>query len=178
MNTTRIFAVSVAVATICATAVGQGKDDFMRQQAYAEMQRVSGQVDVLQNNLGDLQNRVSKLEDGGDAKGLRQEIDALKAELASLRRELQSQRGEIVKDLSGRLKDIQKSMTPPSPPPQPQRPAKPAYTGPCKEYVVEGGDTLSLIASAFGTTVSKLKEMNNLKSDNLRIGQKLLVPAK
>ena len=178
MNTTRMFAVSVAVATICATAVGQGKDDFMRQQAYAEMQRVSGQVDVLQNNLGDLQDRVSKLEGGGDAKGLRQEIDALKAELASLRRELQSQRGEIVKDLSGRLKDIQKSMTPPSPPPQPQRPAKPAYTGPCKEYVVEGGDTLSLIASAFSTTVSKLKEMNNLKSDNLRIGQKLLVPAK
>lgn len=178
MNTTRIFAVSAAVAAMCATVVGQGKDDFMRQQAYAEMQRVSGQVDVLQNNLGDLQDRVSKLEGGGDAKGLRQEIDALKAELASLRRELQSQRGEIVKDLSGRLKDIQKSMTPPSPPPQPQRPAKPAYTGPCKEYVVEGGDTLSLIASAFNTTVSKLKEMNNLKSDNLRIGQKLLVPAK
>lgn len=178
MNTTRMFAVSVAVAAMFATAVGQGKDDFMRQQAYAEMQRVSGQVDVLQNNLGDLQDRVSKLEGGGDAKGLRQEIDALKAELASLRRELQSQRGEIVKDLSGRLKDIQKSMTPPSPPPQPQRPAKPAYTGPCKEYVVEGGDTLSLIASAFNTTVSKLKEMNNLRSDNLRIGQKLLVPAK
>jgi LysM repeat protein len=170
------FAVSVAVAAMCATAVAQGKDDFMRQQAYAEMQRVSGQVDVLQNNLGDLQNRVSKLESGGDAKGLRQEIDALKAELAALRHELQSQRGEIVKDLSGRLKDIQKSMTPPPPPPQPPKPAKPAYTGPCKEYVVESGDTLSLIASAFNTTVSKLKEMNNLKSDNLRIGQKLLVP--
>ena len=177
MNTIKTFAVSAAVVTMCATAVGQGRDDFMRQQTYAEMQRVSGQVDVLQNNLGDLQDRVSKLEGGGDSKGLRQEIDALRAELASLRRELQSQRGEIVKDLSGRLKDIQKSMTPPAPP-QPQRPAKPAYTGPCKEYVVEGGDTLSLIASAFNTTVSKLKEMNNLRSDNLRIGQKLLVPAK
>ena len=177
MNAIKGFAVSAAVAAMCATAVGQGKEDFMRQQAYAEMQRVSGQVDVLQSNLGDLQSRVSKLEGGGDAKGLRQEIDALKAELAALRRELQSQRGEIVRDLSGRLKDIQKTIAPPSLPAQP-KPAKPAYTGPCKEYVVEGGDTLSLIASAFNTTVSKLKEMNNLKSDNLRIGQKLLVPAK
>ena len=177
MNAIKGFAVSAAVVAMCATAVGQGKEDFMRQQAYAEMQRVSGQVDVLQSNLGDLQSRVSKLEGGGDAKGLRQEIDALKAELAALRRELQSQRGEIVRDLSGRLKDIQKTIAPPAPPPQP-KPAKPAYTGPCKEYVVEGGDTLSLIASAFNTTVSKLKEMNNLRSDNLRIGQKLLVPAK
>ena len=178
MNAMKGFAVSAAVAAMCATAVGQGRDDFMRQQAYAEMQRVSGQVDVLQSNLGDLMSRVSKLEGGGDAKGLRQEIDALKAELAALRRELQSQRGEIVKDLSGRLKDIQKTMAPPAPPPTPSKPAKPAYTGPCKEYVVEGGDTLSLIATAFNTTVSKLKEMNNLKNDNLRIGQKLLVPAK
>ena len=37
MNTTRMFAVSAVVAAMCATAVGQGKDDFMRQQAYAEM---------------------------------------------------------------------------------------------------------------------------------------------
>lgn len=177
MDSMKVLTVSAAVAAMCATAVGQGRDDFMRQQAYAEMQRVSGQVDVLQSNLGDLQSRVSKLEGGGDAKGLRQEIDALKAEIAALRREMQSQRGEIVKDLSGRLKDIQKSMTPPPPPPPP-RPAKPSYTGPCKEYVVESGDTLSLIASAFNTTVQNLKSMNNLKGDNLRVGQKLLVPGK
>lgn len=175
MNAVNGFAVFAAVAAMCATAVGQGRDDFMRQQAYAEMQRVSGQVDILQTNLGDLQSRVGKLEGGGDAKGLRQEIDALKAEVAALRRELQNQRGEIVKDLSGRIQKIQAAQTPPPPPP---KPAKPAYTGPCKEYSVESGDTLSLIASAFNTTVSKLKEMNNLKSDNLRIGQKLFVPAK
>ena len=177
MDSMKMLTVSAAFAALCTTAAGQARDDFMRQQAYAEMQRVSGQVDVLQSNLGDLQTRVGRLEGGGDAKGLRQEIDALKAEIAALRREMQSQRGEIVKDLSGRLKDIQKTMTPPAPPPPP-RPAKPAYTGPCKEYVVESGDTLSLIASAFNTTVQNLKSMNGLKSDNLRIGQKLLVPGK
>ena len=40
------------------------------------------------------------------------------------------------------------------------------------------GDNLSLIARAFCTTVDKIKEMNSLKSDNLRIGQKLMVPKK
>ena len=148
----------------------------MRQQAYAEMQRVAGQVDVLQTNLGDLQRRIGKLEGGGDAKGLRQEIDALKAEVAGLRREIQNQRSEIVRELSSKFSAMIKASTPPpAPPPQP---AKPAYTGPCKEYVVESGDTLSLIASAFNTKVSVIKSMNNLKSDTLRPGQKLLVPKK
>ncbi len=174
-KTTEMVVVATACLAVCAAAKAQGKDDFMRQQAYAEMQRVSGQVDVLQSNLSDLQRRISRLEGGGDAKGLRQEIDALKAEVAGLRRELQSQRGEIVRDLSGRIAKIQAASTPPPPPPPP-RPAKPAYTGPCKEYVVESGDTLSVIASAFNTKVSVLRSMNNLKSDNLRVDQKILVP--
>ena len=137
---------------------------------------MSGQVDVLQSNLGDLQRRLGKLEGGGDTRGLRQEIDALKASVAELRREMQNQRGEIVRELSAKFAAMIKASTPPPPPPPPPRPAKPAYTGPCKEYVVESGDTLSLIASAFNTTVAKLKEMNNLKGNNLRVGQKLLVP--
>ena len=41
---------------------------------------------------------------------------------------------------------------------------------------MKAGDTLSLIAEAFGTTVPKIKEMNGLKSDMLRIGQKIMVP--
>ena len=45
-------------------------------------------------------------------------------------------------------------------------------------YTVQKGDTLSLVAQAFGTTVGKLKEMNNLHSDMLRVGQKLTVPDK
>lgn len=44
-------------------------------------------------------------------------------------------------------------------------------------YVVKGGDTLYSIASRYGLTVNKLKDINNLNSDNLSIGQKLLVPS-
>lgn len=44
-------------------------------------------------------------------------------------------------------------------------------------YVVEKGDTLYSIAKKYSTTVSKIKEINNLKSDTLSIGQELIIPS-
>ena len=45
------------------------------------------------------------------------------------------------------------------------------------EYVVAQGDTLSRIASRKKSTVAAIKKENSLKSDSLRIGQKLKIPA-
>lgn len=42
-------------------------------------------------------------------------------------------------------------------------------------YIVKKGDTLSAIAKRNKTTVAKIKKANGLKSDNLRIGQKLKI---
>ena len=170
----RIRIVATAAAGMAAlTALSQGRESFVQQQAYAEMQRVSGQVDVLQNNFDDLHRRVSSIERGNGTQELKQEIEALKASVAELRRQLQSQREAIVKDLTGRIKTIQAAQTPPPPP---KETPKKVVVGPHREYEVKAGDTLSLIAEAFGTTVSKIKEMNGLKSDMLRIGQKIMVP--
>jgi membrane-bound lytic murein transglycosylase D len=44
-------------------------------------------------------------------------------------------------------------------------------------YKVKSGDSLGLIASKHGTTVAKLKQLNQLKSDQLKIGQPLVVNA-
>ena len=170
MNIRKIMVLGCLVG--CAAAYGQGKESFMQQQAYAEMQRVSGQVDILQTNLGDLQRRVGALEGGGDdSKGVRQEIDSLRTQISELRREMQGLRGEIVKDLSGRIAKMQSAVAP-APRPAPEK----IVIGPHQEYTVQSGDTLSLIAQAFGTTVAKIKEMNGLKNDNLRVGQKLNLP--
>ncbi|MGE9290816.1 MAG: LysM peptidoglycan-binding domain-containing protein, partial [Puniceicoccales bacterium] len=43
-------------------------------------------------------------------------------------------------------------------------------------YVVRSGDTLSEIAARAGTSVSRIKNLNNMTSDRIRIGQKLIVP--
>lgn len=43
-------------------------------------------------------------------------------------------------------------------------------------YIVVSGDSLWSIAKKFGTTVNELKELNNLTSNNLSIGQVLKIP--
>ncbi len=45
-----------------------------------------------------------------------------------------------------------------------------------KEYIVKKGDTLYNIANSFNTTVTRIKELNNLTSNVLSIGQKLILP--
>lgn len=61
-------------------------------------------------------------------------------------------------------------------------PAKAAPAGASVEtdaantYAVKAGDTLGAIARRHGTTASALRAANNLSGDNLRVGQKLVIP--
>ena len=43
-------------------------------------------------------------------------------------------------------------------------------------YTVKSGDTLYSIAGKYGITVDSLKQSNNLTSNNLKVGQKLIIP--
>ena len=43
-------------------------------------------------------------------------------------------------------------------------------------YTVSSGDTLYSIAKKFGISIDKLKEINQLKNNMLKIGQKLIIP--
>jgi LysM repeat protein len=52
-----------------------------------------------------------------------------------------------------------------------------SYKGATKEYVVKSGDSLGKIAYSNGITIKCLKDMNGLKKNSIRIGQKLKVPA-
>lgn len=45
-------------------------------------------------------------------------------------------------------------------------------------YVVKNGDILGRIARQFGVKVSELKAANNLSSDMIKVGQKLVIPGK
>ena len=57
------------------------------------------------------------------------------------------------------------------------KPAFKAYEGPTKEYVVRNGASLGKIAWENGITIRALKALNGLQKDNVRVGQKLQVPA-
>jgi LysM repeat protein len=45
-------------------------------------------------------------------------------------------------------------------------------------YVVQKGDTLTKVATAKGVTIKALRAANNLRTDQIRPGQKLKIPAK
>ncbi len=45
-------------------------------------------------------------------------------------------------------------------------------------YAVKSGDTLSTIARQYGTTVRAIRAANNLRTDSIKVGQKLKVPGK
>ena len=47
-----------------------------------------------------------------------------------------------------------------------------------RTYKVKSGDNLMKIASAYGVTVKQLRSANNLKTDQIKVGQALKIPAK
>lgn len=51
-----------------------------------------------------------------------------------------------------------------------------AAPAPYFEYTIRSGDTLWLLAQRYGTTVDAIKNLNNLSSDILNIGQVLRIP--
>ncbi len=51
-----------------------------------------------------------------------------------------------------------------------------SYETSTTNYTVKSGDTLYKIASLNNTTINEIKKLNNLTSDTLTIGQKLLIP--
>ncbi len=65
----------------------------------------------------------------------------------------------------------------PAPKPQVKKSEKPAAVAGAGEYVVKSGDSLSKIAARNGTSVGALRDVNGLKSDVIRIGQKIKLPA-
>lgn len=173
-------------------AAESGTDSFVRRQAYAELQRINGALEVLESGNESLARRLAALEGGkGEIGALKSDIDSLRAEIASLRREMQNMRGEIVRELTGKVVEINKATqasvdakisglkaSSHASASKASGGAQTSYDGPAKEYVVQPGDSLTLISQAFGTKVSIIKEMNNLKSDSIRVGQKLYVPKK
>ncbi len=65
-------------------------------------------------------------------------------------------------------KIVEKKDEKPLPPPEPE------YT----VYIVQRGDYLAKISKKYNVTINSIKRLNNLKDDNIRIGQKLKLPGK
>ncbi|UAT31256.1 LysM peptidoglycan-binding domain-containing protein [Bacillus badius] len=61
-------------------------------------------------------------------------------------------------------------------PPEPSKP--PVQSGSKVTHIVQSGDSLWKIANKYGTTIEKIRQENQLKTDALTIGQKLIITPK
>lgn len=176
-------------------AQGDARSAYQVRQAVQEVQRLSSQFDQLQGGMESISARMNRLESSNASGDLKAEIGAIKSELNELKRRQDAMRGEIVAEISRKMADLiarSRPAPPPPPPPQTSRgnsrraehaaaQTEPAAasgpTGPYFEHAVESGETLSYIAKECNTTVQKIKQYSGLKSDNLRVGQVLKIPA-
>ena len=186
-----LLCLAAAACAAAAFAQEDARSAYQMRQAVQEVQRLSSQFDQMQNGMESLTVRMRKLEGANASGDLRAEIGALRSELNELKRRQEAMRGEIVADISKKMADLitKNRPAPPPPPPASTRGGKGSHTapppeaapsgptGPYFEHIVEPGETLSYIAKECNTTVHKIKQYSGLRSDVLRVGQKLLIPA-
>jgi len=143
------------------------QNEAARQQAAARhteerTRRVQGQVESVEMENARLMQELQQLRN--EVHSYSGQIAQLNASMKTLEAKQSRETQEVIRRVEGLLKSKAAS-----------RPAAPSR-GSGHEHVVAPGNTLSAIAQAYGTTVSAIKKANNLKSDSIRIGQKLFIP--
>ncbi len=126
---------------------------------------MSADMDTLQGRIEQLQREVTKLslENARLEKLLDQQGKKLSKELVNERKTRALNDKKIVDELTAAMAGNGK---------------KPAATtnNDNRRHHVRPGDTLIVIAKAYNSTVSGIKEANELKSDKIMPGQVLLIP--
>jgi len=193
MNMKIAILASIFVVNLAIAQQPDARTAYQQQQAIQEVQRLAQQFDQLDANFDQLASRMARLESGNSTADLRAEISGIKVQLAELKREQENMRREIVAEISRKMAGLLAQRQPPPPPPSASSgtsssrassagtksaPQRSTPEGPYYEHVVEPGQTLSLIAKGYETTIPKILAANpNLKPNSLRVGQKIIVPA-
>lgn len=166
---------------------------FDNEAVQREQARQSEDIRRIQEQIGQVAN---------DTRAMQAENEALKAEVARLktglaadqevRKELErldglirkvdaareQDRKVIIEEVARALGQIKQPAVIPTPPKNKsvksaKNPVEEGY-----EHVVKKGEYLAAIAEAYGVTVKAIKDANQLKTNELKSGQKLFIPKK
>jgi hypothetical protein len=145
-----------------------------QDQASIDAARNRARLDAVEQGQRQLEASLAAMESQSRAAaGLNAEVAALRRDVTALRAERDQLRKEIVDDLSARVAKImaaQGASTSRQPSPAPR-----AQSG--RLHKVERGQTLSVIARAYKTTVEAVMKANNMTNPNqLREGMELFIP--
>jgi LysM repeat protein len=147
------------------------------QQRRADTARQQSASRVTEEKIYRLQGKIESVEMENarliqDMQQLRNEMRSLSSQIGQLGSGMQNlesrqarDKQEVINQVSGRVESLIKK----------QAAARPKKAS-GREHVVQSGHTLSAIAQAYSTNVSAIKKANNLKSDNIYVGQKLFIP--
>lgn len=151
----------VAGLTGCETMQVQSRADrasMVQDQLIAQenQRRINGRLETLEMQVSQLSR---------DLDTLRGQLDV---RCAAIERKSEDDKREMVDRLSGELDKLMK-----------QAAARPAAVPGTRglEHVVQSGETLYIIAKAYGVSTQKLIEANKIQDPSrLSIGQKLFIP--
>ena len=155
----------------CVTMVDQAS--LAQQQAdydklCEDVQRLNEKVNGIQMEQQNFAREIDSIRKAPrEDLVVRNRLDTLDRQVQALNAARETDRKQIVSDLSHKVAAIVGS-------PSGGHSGSPADTG--YEHVVEGGQTLSAIAAAYKVSISSIRKANNLKSDSVRVGQKLFIP--
>ena len=168
-----LLGVGLVLSSGCVTMVDQ--NTVAQQQA--DMEKLRENVQRIQEKINGLELEQQNLQrDIGSMKGapkedmvVRNRLDTLERQVQSLAAARDSDRKQIVSQVASIVGSSGSSSSGKS-----SSGRGSSQTG--VEHVVESGQTLSAIAAAYKVSASSIKKANSMKSDTLRVGQKLFIP--
>jgi predicted RNase H-like nuclease (RuvC/YqgF family) len=167
----RIISVSF-LALFCALAATRAEQPDPHQVGVLDekVSRLSAQVDDLQFQQQQMKKDIERLQaevqDARRAAGgvAPTDLKALEDRIAAVDAARQADKKAIIDQLAKELAGAGKAPKP-----------EPTTTG-GKDHVVQKGETLTTIAKAAGVSVAELKKANDLTGDEIKVGQKLVIP--
>jgi len=158
----------------CASLGDARRQDDMREQAELDKLRVTvarlqEQVQGLQQGHQDLYTHVKSVEDAARTveTKLERELAEIERSLKAMASSQEAVRAQMVADLSAKMANIMRSASVSS-----GSRVEEGY-----EHVVQPGETLSEIASAYNARIETIVKANGLANPNaIKVGQKLFIP--
>lgn len=166
----------------CVSPYGAEEEELRRQadqvRQQEQNQRLQGQLENHQTEIDALRAEMDGLRRDRTSQG---EVRAVQGRLDEMDRRLRESeaarvrdREEIVNRLSKQMADLlQRSGSGRS-----SSSGSRAVSGSGYEHEVKAGESLSRIAAAYGVSVQVIQDANQMKSDVIRVGQKLFIPDK
>lgn len=167
------YAAILVAGLVLARVPGSVAEDATLGVLDEKVSKLTAQAEDLQFRYQQLQKTIEKIQ--ADLVELRRaaatgggvspaELKAVEDRIAAVDAARQKDRQAIIEQLARELSGGGSGKAPP------------VVTGDGKEHVVQKGETLSSISKAYGVSVGDLRKANSLTGNDIKIGQKLVIP--